>query len=61
MFQLISSIKSTPFKGLGEPEPLKHALKGWSQRINPDDRLFYRIAGKGAARQLEIAQCRLHY
>ena len=51
--ELISSIKSTPFKGLGKPEPLKHDLQGWwSRRINREDRLVYRVSGKGAGRQL---------
>ena len=60
--ELISSIKSTPFKGLGKPEPLKHDLQGWwSRRVNREDRLVYRVSGKGGGRQLEIAQCRLHY
>lgn len=26
---LIRDIKRDPFKGLGKPEPLKHALQGW--------------------------------
>jgi toxin YoeB len=26
---LIKDIKRDPFKGLGKPEPLKHALQGW--------------------------------
>jgi toxin YoeB len=31
---LIKDIKRDPFKGLGKPEPLKHALQGfWSRRI----------------------------
>jgi toxin YoeB len=51
-----------PFKGLGKPEPLKHSLKGWwSRRITREHRLVYRVSGKGAAQQLEIAACRYHY
>jgi toxin YoeB len=26
---LLRSIRATPFKGLGKPEPLKHGLKGF--------------------------------
>jgi len=59
---LTADIKRNPFKGLGKPEPLKHALAGWwSRRISGEHRLVYRVSGKGYARQLEIAQCRYHY
>jgi toxin YoeB len=60
--QLINNIKATPFKGLGKPEPLKHGLQGcWSRRITQEDRLVYRVSGKGPAQQVEILQCRYHY
>jgi toxin YoeB len=60
--QLIEECRRTPFKGRGKPEPLKQGLKGWwSRRINGEDRLVYRIEGKGSAQALEIIQCRLHY
>ena len=59
---LIRDIKRDPFKGLGKPEPLKHALQGWwSRRISGEHRLVYRVSGKGDTRQLDIAQCRYHY
>jgi len=59
---LIRDIKRDPFKGLGKPEPLKHALQGWwSRRISGEHRLVYRASGKGDAQQLDIAQCRYHY
>jgi toxin YoeB len=59
---LIKDIKRDPFKGLGKPEPLKHALQGfWSRRITQEDRLVYRVSGKGESQQLEIIQCRYHY
>jgi toxin YoeB len=60
---LINDIRmNDPFKGLGKPEPLKHALRGWwSRRITREHRLIYRVSGKGAAQQLEIAACRYHY
>jgi toxin YoeB len=58
---LIEDIKRSPFRGLGEPEPLKHALHTWwSRRIRLDHRLVYRVSGKDE-KLLEIAQCRFHY
>jgi toxin YoeB len=59
---LIEECRRTPFKGKGKPEPLKGDLKGWwSRRITKDDRLVYRVEGKGKDQRLEIAQCRFHY
>ena len=59
---LIRDCRRTPFKGTGKPEPLKGSLAGfWSRRITREDRLVYRIAGKGDTQQLEIVQCRFHY
>ncbi len=59
---LIKDIRRDPFKGLGKPEPLKHALQGWwSRRISGEHRLVYRVAGKGDEQRLEIVQCRYHY
>ena len=59
---LINDIKRDPFRGLGKPEPLKHSLQGyWSRRITQEDRLVYRVTGKGEGQQIEIIQCRYHY
>lgn len=59
---LIAECRRSPFKGRGKPEPLKQDLKGWwSRRINGEDRLVYRVTGKGADQALEVIQCRLHY
>lgn len=59
---LIKDIAREPFKGIGKPEPLKHALQGWwSRRITSEHRLVYRVSGKADARQIEIIQCRYHY
>ncbi len=59
---LIKDTKRSPFKGLGKPEPLKGDLSGWwSRRITEEHRMVYRISGKDAAQQLEIAQLRYHY
>ncbi|HLO55060.1 MAG TPA: Txe/YoeB family addiction module toxin [Saprospiraceae bacterium] len=41
---LIESIKNSPFKGIGKPEPLKHNWYGkWSRRIDRENRLIYEI------------------
>jgi toxin YoeB len=41
---LLENMKSTPFEGLGKPEPLKHSLSGtWSRRINLEHRLVYEV------------------
>jgi toxin YoeB len=59
---LIEECRRNPFKGTGKPEPLKQDLRGWwSRRINGEDRLVYRVQGKGKEQVLEIIQCRLHY
>jgi toxin YoeB len=59
---LIKDIKRAPFKGLGKPEPLKHALQGWwSRRISGEHRLVYRVSGTGDDQRVEIVQCRYHY
>lgn len=61
--ELIKSIRQTPFKGIGKPEPLKYDLKGfWSRRISGDHRLVYKITGKNGVDQVcTIVQCRFHY
>jgi toxin YoeB len=59
---LIEECRRSPFKGTGKPEPLKGDLKGWwSRRLTKEDRLVYRVEGKGDNQQLQIAQCRFHY
>ena len=59
---LIRECLCSPFKGTGKPELLRGDLQGWwSRRITLQDRLVYRVTGSGAAQQLEIAQCRVHY
>ncbi|MCF6263043.1 MAG: Txe/YoeB family addiction module toxin [Xanthomonadales bacterium] len=55
---LIKAIKREPFKGIGEPEPLKYNWSGyWSRRISLQHRLVYKVSDK----TLFIAQCRYHY
>lgn len=56
--RLIKDTQRSPFKGLGEPEPLKHELQGfWSRRINREHRLVYQFEKD----VLYIIQCRYHY
>jgi toxin YoeB len=55
---LIKEIQRTPFKGIGKPEPLKHALAGyWSRSIDSTHRIVYTVDGDS----LKIAQLRYHY
>ncbi len=56
--KLIKDIQSTPYSGLGKPEPLKHDLSGyWSRRIDDCNRLVYKVEDN----ELRIAQCKTHY
>ena len=56
--QLIKEIQRDPFKGLGEPEPLKYNWSGyWSRRITIEHRLVYKVIQNA----ILIAQCRYHY
>jgi toxin YoeB len=59
---LIEDIKRDPFKALGKPEPLKHALQGWwSRRITGDHRLVYRVTAQGETQPIDLVQCKYHY
>jgi toxin YoeB len=56
--QLIKETMRDPYRGIGKPEPLKHAFQGyWSRRITGEHRIVYRIV-RG---DLWIAQLRYHY
>jgi len=56
--QLIKDIMREPYRGIGKPEPLKHAFQGyWSRRISGEHRIVYRMSGG----DLRIAQLRHHY
>ena len=56
--QLIKEIMRNPYRGIGKPEPLKHALQGyWSRRITGEHRFVYRVSGE----DVRIAQLRHHY
>lgn len=55
---LIKDIQRHPFKGIGDPEPLKHNWNGyWSRRIDREHRLVYKYSNE----TIIIAQCRYHY
>jgi len=56
--QLIREIQREPFRGIGKPEPLKHAFAGyWSRRITDEHRIVYKIHDDS----ILIAQLRYHY
>jgi toxin YoeB len=56
--QLLKDIMRNPYRGIGKPEPLKVALKGyWSRRITGEHRIVYRVSGE----DVRIAQLRHHY
>jgi toxin YoeB len=56
--KLLQDIERNGYRGLGNPEPLKHDLQGfWSVAIDEKNRIVFRIEdGK-----LEIVQCGSHY
>lgn len=55
---LLKDIIRSPHSGIGKPEPLRHAFRGyWSRRIDAEHRLVYRISEGG----LLLAQMRFHY
>ena len=42
--KILIELSETPFKGTGNPEPLKYQLSGfWSREINKKDRLIYKV------------------
>jgi toxin YoeB len=44
IIELKNAILENPYKGIGNPEPLKHALAGlWSRRIDKTNRFIYAI------------------
>ncbi len=56
--QLIREILSDPHRGIGKPEPLRHAFRGyWSRRIDSEHRMVYKVVEEG----IPIAQLRYHY
>jgi toxin YoeB len=58
LVNLIQDVQRDAFKGIGKPEPLKHALKGcWSRRIDQEHRLVYQVTEE----KIRILACRYHY
>lgn len=56
--QLLKDVVRSPHSGIGKPEPLKHAFRGyWSRRIDSEHRLVDRTVEGG----ILIAQIRFHY
>jgi toxin YoeB len=56
--ELINDIQSTPFSGLGKPEPLKYKLQGyWSRRITDEHLLTYKVTDS----TIVIISCKYHY
>ncbi len=56
--KLIDATTRDPFKGIGDPEPLKVNLSGyWSRRIDQAMRLVYSVEDEA----INIISCRYHY
>ena len=55
---LLENIQSTPFTGIGKPEPLRYTLSGfWSRRIDKVHRIIYKVSSN----KIEIISVRFHY
>ena len=58
VLDLMEAVGRDPFKGIGKPEPLKHAGTGiWSRRITQEHRLTYVVTEN----RIEYLQARYHY
>ncbi len=58
LHELMKDVSRSPYEGIGKPEPLKHALRGfWSRRITDEHRLVYKVEGN----VLYVVQARYHY
>jgi toxin YoeB len=58
LLKLIREVLRDPFEGIGQPEPLRHDLKGcWSRRIDAEHRLVYSVSDE----KIRILACRYHY
>lgn len=58
IIKLIEAIQRDPFKGVGQPEPLRHDLAGcWSRRIDREHRIVYQVLKD----KIRILACRYHY
>ena len=57
-FDLVDAIIRDPFRGIGKPEPLKHALAGaWSRRLTEEHRIVYVVRED----RIDFLQARYHY
>lgn len=55
---LIKETLRDPKEGIGNPEPLRHELRGfWSRRIDKEHRLVYSSSNE----ELLIVACRYYY
>lgn len=55
---LIKDAMRNPHAGIGKPEPLKPAFRGyWSRRIDSEHRFVYKVVEQ----DIFIAQLRYHY
>ena len=56
--RLLEDIKTSPFEGIGNPEPLKYKWQGyWSGRITQEHRLVYSVKDN----TIFVVQCKFHY
>jgi toxin YoeB len=57
-FDLVEAIIRDPFRGIGKPEPLKHAVAGaWSRRLTQEHRIVYLVREA----RIDFLQARYHY
>lgn len=58
VIRLVEDVQRDPFKGIGNPEPLRHELAGcWSRRIDREHRLVYQVTDA----RIRVLACRYHY
>ena len=44
LVRLVQEMQTTPFEGIGKPEPLKYELTGfWSRRLTEKERIVYYV------------------
>lgn len=56
--RLLDDVARDPCAGIGQPEPLRHALAGaWSRRIDDEHRLVYLVDSN----DIVVLQARYHY
>ena len=56
LLRIMDECLSTPFTGIGKPEPLKR-WKAWSRRLTEKDRVVYQVADD----KIDFLQARFHY